>query len=120
MVVGERRDENDMWVMGREWPWQVRGTVLVVSGRGVSWEVVSGGSGGRTGDLGFILAGKGEVCHFFTCIEVYTLSGVVRGGMFSRDVRQVVSRQVCCRSSFPFACAQCNAVSRVAVVVQGW
>ena len=26
-----RSEEKDTWVMGREWPWQVNGTILVVS-----------------------------------------------------------------------------------------
>ena len=30
-VFAERRLEKVMWVMGREWPWHVKGTVLVVA-----------------------------------------------------------------------------------------
>ena len=26
-----RSEEKETWVMGREWPWQVSGTILVVS-----------------------------------------------------------------------------------------
>lgn len=30
-MFAERRLEKVMWVMGREWPWHVKGTVLVVA-----------------------------------------------------------------------------------------
>jgi len=38
--VVERLEEKVRWVMGREWPWHVRGTILVDSG--VEGQMVGG------------------------------------------------------------------------------